>query len=46
MGSSRTVDTHILSLRKKLPQTDAIVTVRQFGYQLNIPQLAITPPSH
>lgn len=39
MGSSRTVDTHILSLRKKLPQPDAIVTVRQFGYQLNIPPL-------
>jgi two-component system, OmpR family, response regulator len=43
MGSSRTVDTHILSLRKKLPQPDSIITVRQFGYQLNIPQLAITP---
>ena len=46
MGNSRTVDTHILSLRKKLPQPDSIVTVRQFGYQLNISQLAITPPSH
>ncbi len=45
MGNSRTVDNHVLSLRKKLPQPDAIVTVRQFGYQLNIPQLAIVTPS-
>jgi DNA-binding response OmpR family regulator len=46
MGNSRTVDTHILSLRKKLPQPDSILTVRQFGYQLNIPQLAVAPHSH
>jgi DNA-binding response OmpR family regulator len=39
MGSSRTVDTHILSLRKKLQQPDWIVTVRHFGYQLTVPQL-------
>jgi two-component system, OmpR family, response regulator len=36
MGSSRTVDTHILSLRKKLKQPDMIQTIRQRGYQIQI----------
>lgn len=46
MGNSRTVDTHVLSLRKKLPQPDSILTVHKVGYQLNIPKLAIAPASH
>jgi two-component system, OmpR family, response regulator len=36
MGSSRTVDNHILSLRKKLKQSDLIQTIRQCGYQLRV----------
>jgi two-component system, OmpR family, response regulator len=36
MGSSRTVDTHILSLRKKLNQPQMIQTIRQMGYQIQI----------
>jgi two-component system, OmpR family, response regulator len=36
MGGSRTVDTHILSLRKKLQDPDIIQTIRQMGYQIHI----------
>jgi two-component system, OmpR family, response regulator len=36
MGNSRTVDNHILSLRKKLKQSDLIQTVRQCGYRLQV----------
>jgi DNA-binding response OmpR family regulator len=34
-GGTRTVDVHVRRLREKLPfLTDAIVTVKQFGYKL------------
>ncbi|MGH9410497.1 MAG: response regulator transcription factor, partial [Vicinamibacterales bacterium] len=34
-GGTRTVDVHIRRLREKLPfLTDAIVTIKQFGYRL------------
>jgi two-component system, OmpR family, response regulator len=36
MGGSRTVDTHILSLRKKLKDPDIIQTIRQMGYQIHL----------
>ena len=36
MGGSRTVDTHILALRKKLKDPDIIQTVRQMGYQIHL----------
>jgi two-component system, OmpR family, response regulator len=36
VDNPRTVDTHILSLRKKLPHPEAIVTQRKLGYQLII----------
>jgi two-component system, OmpR family, response regulator len=36
MGNSRTVDNHILSLRKKLKQSSLIQTVRQYGYRLQL----------
>jgi two-component system, OmpR family, response regulator len=36
MTNSRTVDNHILSLRKKLPQEHLIKTIRQQGYCLQI----------
>jgi len=37
-GGTRTVDVHIRRLREKLPfLTDAIVTVKQFGYKLTDP---------
>jgi DNA-binding response OmpR family regulator len=40
-GGTRTVDVHIRRLREKLPLlTDAILTVKQFGYKLADP-----PPS-
>jgi DNA-binding response OmpR family regulator len=40
-GGTRTVDVHVRRLREKLPfLTDAIVTVKQFGYKLVDP-----PPS-
>ncbi len=35
-GGTRTVDVHIRRLREKLPPlTDAIETIKQFGYKLN-----------
>jgi DNA-binding response OmpR family regulator len=35
-GGTRTVDVHIRRLREKLPfLTDAIVTIKQFGYRLD-----------
>jgi two-component system, OmpR family, response regulator len=36
MGGSRTVDTHILALRKKLKDPDIIQTIRQMGYQIHL----------
>jgi DNA-binding response OmpR family regulator len=37
-GGTRTVDVHVRRLREKLPLlTDAIVTVKQFGYKLTDP---------
>jgi two-component system, OmpR family, alkaline phosphatase synthesis response regulator PhoP len=37
-GGTRTVDVHIRRLREKLPfLTDAIVTIKQFGYRLEDP---------
>jgi two-component system, OmpR family, response regulator len=36
MGNSRTVDNHILSLRKKLKPGNLIQTVRQYGYCLQL----------
>jgi len=34
-GGTRTVDVHVRRLREKLPPlTDALVTVKQFGYKL------------
>jgi two-component system, OmpR family, response regulator len=36
MGGSRTVDTHILALRKKLKHPDIIQTIRQMGYQIHL----------
>ena len=38
-GGTRTVDVHVRRLREKLPPlTDALVTVKQFGYKLVDPQ--------
>jgi DNA-binding response OmpR family regulator len=40
-GGTRTVDVHVRRLREKLPLlTDALVTVKQFGYKL------LDPPPH
>jgi two-component system OmpR family response regulator len=36
VDNPRTVDTHILSLRKKLPHPESIVTQRKLGYRLVI----------
>ena len=36
MGGSRTVDTHILALRKKLKDPEIIQTIRQMGYQIHL----------
>jgi two-component system, OmpR family, response regulator len=36
MGGSRTVDTHILALRKKLKAPEIIQTIRQMGYQIHL----------
>jgi DNA-binding response OmpR family regulator len=37
-GGTRTVDVHVRRLREKLPfLTDAIVTIKQFGYKLDSP---------
>jgi DNA-binding response OmpR family regulator len=37
-GGTRTVDVHVRRLREKLPiLTDALVTVKQFGYKLQDP---------
>lgn len=37
VGDTRTIDTHVLNLRKKLPQGGpAIVSVRGFGYRLEV----------
>ena len=42
-GGTRTVDVHVRRLREKLPfLTDAIVTVKQFGYKLVEPPPATT----
>lgn len=42
-GTPRTIDTHVLSLRRKLteagPQAPAIETIHRVGYQLNHPHL-------
>ncbi len=35
VDNPRTVDSHVLTLRKKLGQPDPIVTVRKVGYRLN-----------
>jgi two-component system OmpR family response regulator len=35
IDNPRTVDSHVLSLRKKLGHPDPIETVRKIGYQLN-----------
>jgi two-component system, OmpR family, response regulator len=35
-SSSRTVDTHVLSLRKKLKDPEIIQTIRQMGYQIHL----------
>ena len=35
VDNPRTIDSHILSLRKKLAQPDLILTVRKIGYRLN-----------
>lgn len=34
MGTTRTVDTHISNLRRKLDLTDAIISVPKIGYRL------------
>ena len=37
-GGTRTVDVHVRRLREKLPfLTDALVTIKQFGYKLADP---------
>ena len=33
MGSSKTIDTHVLTLRQKLGDPDAITTLRGVGYR-------------
>jgi len=39
-GGTRTVDVHVRRLREKLPVlTDALVTIKQFGYKLEQPQV-------
>ena len=40
-GGTRTVDVHVRRLREKMPTlTDALVTVKQFGYKLEEPSSA------
>ena len=36
-GSTKTLDVHVASLRKKL-EADVIETVRSVGYRLNVPE--------
>jgi DNA-binding response OmpR family regulator len=39
-GGTRTVDVHVRRLREKLPVlVDALVTIKQFGYKLEQPQV-------
>ena len=39
-GGTRTVDVHVRRLREKLPVlVDALVTIKQFGYKLEHPQV-------
>jgi DNA-binding response OmpR family regulator len=41
-GGTRTVDVHVRRLREKVPfLTDALVTVKQFGYKLTDPAPAM-----
>jgi DNA-binding response OmpR family regulator len=43
-GGTRTVDVHVRRLREKLPfLTEALVTVKQFGYKLLDPAPAAAP---
>ncbi len=50
IDNPRTVDTHVLSLRKKVEldpqQPNLIQTVRNVGYRLNLAGLAPEPPPH
>ena len=39
-GGTRTVDVHVRRLREKLPVlVDSLVTIKQFGYKLEHPQI-------
>ena len=45
-GGTRTVDVHIRRLREKLPLlSDAIETIKQFGYKLDRPPVTFRIPA-